>query len=191
MATFRFVIRGVYPGLLTHSAEAMGNGDVKRGDNVPSPEEEAELGCYRLPDGTCGIPSAAIRSAMIRAAGAYRHRGRSLKAIFGHILTDVDLWPLLDPDTREPLRDYKIDIRRAVVQRQGVRRARPLFPRWMVDDGSFKYDAELLPDPKTMAMVLADAGLRIGVGDYRPENGGPFGRFELVEFEVVDLGKEA
>jgi len=37
---------------------------------------------------------------------------------------------------------------------------------------------------KTVRMLVNDAGKKIGLGDYRPQRKGPFGRFSVVGWEV-------
>ena len=47
---------------------------------------------------------------------------------------------------------------------------------------TFEYDPMLVPNPKLIVDILADAGGRIGVGDYRPACGGWFGRFNIIGY---------
>jgi hypothetical protein len=58
-----------------------------------------------------------------------------------------------------------------------VVRARPRFERWSAHLEVI-YDPELI-EPDLIVQVMADAGRRIGVGDYRPEKSGWFGRFTV------------
>ena len=64
-------------------------------------------------------------------------------------------------------------------------RARPVVPQWKL---SFKIevDRELMENSlqgtstlELLTRVLSDAGKKQGIGDYRPQKGGSFGRFEV------------
>jgi hypothetical protein len=46
-----------------------------------------------------------------------------------------------------------------------------------------RFTIEFAPDlvsADILVKILADAGMRVGVGDYRPQKGGPFGRFQII-----------
>jgi hypothetical protein len=83
-----------------------------------------------------------------------------------------------------PIKDYIIDRRRAIIQRNGIIRCRPCFPEWSCTF-TIEYDPELIgKEPKIIADVLQDAGNRIGVGDFRPSRNGPFGRFKVRNYAL-------
>jgi hypothetical protein len=189
---YRFWVVGITP-LLTHNPASMRAPQQqirRRGSraDIPPPDAEAAAGCYRLPTGEFGFPSVAFREALLRAAREYpvpsRKRGRvapMLSVFLGHVIALPELTVLRDPDSGLPLTEYKVDIRRVVVQRQGVLRARPKFWPWACEV-EFVANPELIAHEKTaeiLETVLTDAGGRIGVGDYRPGQGGPFGRFRV------------
>lgn len=179
----KFTVEGIQP-LLTHNpASMLDKKEGKAGRRIPSPEEEAEAACYRLPDGTLGLPSIAFRAAIVSAAGAFKAtRGRgSLKNVVSHIRIEPEVVSLINEDGKS-LKEYQIDIRRAVLQRAAVLRARPRLDNWRASF-SVVCDPDLFgTDPRTLLIpILEDAGNRIGVGDYRPQKGGWFGRFRIVE----------
>ena len=64
-------------------------------------------------------------------------------------------------------------------------RSRPKIPKW---EATFYiiYDKTFLPNVDILRQILSDAGKRFGLLDYRPQKGGPFGVFEVVEFEVIE-----
>ena len=82
---------------------------------------------------------------------------------------------LVNPETGKQIKSYKIDSRRAVIQRQGVVRSRARIDLWsciliMECDTDF-----LMPDQ--MLELLNLGGKIAGVGDFGPRSGGEFGRF--------------
>ena len=48
---------------------------------------------------------------------------------------------------------------------------------------SLEIDEEILP-VKDVHQILNDAGRRAGMGDFRPQKGGPFGRFQITSWKV-------
>lgn len=203
-ATFHARLRSLTP-LLMHAPTAMkaNTGEVKRSGqkNIPTPEEEAAQGAYQFDDGTLYLPAVALQRTMIEAGKAFQNptnkRATLMRAIAATLVPPpVEGFPLLNPATGEAITDYEIDVRRAVVQRAAVMRARPRIDEWE-SDVSMEFDIEALGgggDPEqllrnsgeVLMMVLAHAGKRVGIGDYRPERSGPFGRFEILSFTVTD-----
>jgi hypothetical protein len=90
--------------------------------------------------------------------------------------------PLSDPDDGSELKDFEIDIRRAVVQRAAVPRVRARVPRWS-GDVSFEYDPDFIR-PDMIEELLNLAGKLVGVGDFRPAKKGEFGRFTAHEVKT-------
>ena len=103
-----------------------------------------------------------------------------MKAILSHIETKEELLPLWHPEDASPLTHYAIDRRRARIQRAGILRCRPRFDLWSVWL-TLIYDELLLPQPDILKEIATDAGRRFGVGDYRPQTRGWFGRFAVVD----------
>lgn len=165
--------------LLTHNPISMfsQNSGGKKGNIHPSPEEDAEMGCYRLEDGGFGLPGVAFRSAIVKAAGQWKAKRQSMASILAHIEVKEEFAKLTTPDG-EPIKSYEIDRRRVVIQKQGVIRARPKFTPWAAQI-TIVYDEQLVPNPSIITDIATDAGRRIGVGDYRPERKGWFGRFSV------------
>jgi len=189
-ATLEADVLGLTP-LLMHNPGQMqrGGGAQKSGKNIPTPEEEAERGTYRLKGGQLHLPAHAVQRAMIEAAVQFKdptYPKQTLKKPLAASLLppDEEGYGLFDPDTGEALHDYEIDVRRAVVQRQGVMRARPRIDRWAATL-VIPFDAGAAIPVEMIATCLATAGSKVGVLDYRPESGGYFGRFEITAAAVV------
>jgi hypothetical protein len=180
----RITVDGI-KALLTHNPESMGaDTSAKRGSRIPEAEVEAEAGVYRLADGTCGIKGESFRASLLGAAGAWKAKRSTMKSHLAHVVVVEELIPLQRRDG-SPIKDYVIDSRRAIVQRQGIIRRRPKFEEWSATF-SIEYDPVLIKSPEIIAEIMADAGNRMGVGDYRPQKNGPFGRFQVRSFQVED-----
>jgi hypothetical protein len=177
----RFEVTGMEgAGLLMHNPAGMSQ--RKEGGIgpkvIPTPEVEAEAGCYRMPSGQLYLPTTHFRAAILLAAAGQKIEKKSAKLILSAGLFAVEEYaPLIDPKTGNPLRDYEIDIRRAVVQKQGISRARPKVPNWQALV-AFQYEP-MLVNPGIIMKVFDLAGAIIGVGDFRVARGGPFGRFSV------------
>jgi hypothetical protein len=182
-ARMRITVQGVY-ALMTHNPESMSVvSDAKRGSRIPSAEDEAEAGTYRMEDGTCALKGDSFRAAILAAAGAWKVKRATMKSRLSHITIEEELIPLQRHDD-SAISDYVIDARRAIVQKQGIIRHRPKFEEWRC---SFVvvYDPVLVGDPKLIADICADAGGRIGVGDFRPAKNGPFGRYRVDSYQLL------
>ena len=158
------------------------NKKSKKGDDKQDLDGEAASGVYKHPDG-CGIPTMAFRSALLAAAGAWKKpKGRgSMKSVLSHMQVGCDMTLLIDGGGK-PIIDYDVDARRVVNRstKGAIIKARPRFDEWSAIV-EFEYDEDLVADVELIAGIFADAGKRIGVGSYRPEKNGWFGRFEVVE----------
>lgn len=186
--TAKLLIRvdGIRP-LMTHNPSSMttSSGDPKKGSRIPEPTDEAEAGTYRLEDGTCAIKGEGFRASILGAASAWKAKNRAtMKSHLSHIIISEELVPLTYHDGK-PIREYSIDARRAIVQRQGIIRHRPKFDEWTAEF-TVEYDPKLVTDPKMIVMIANDAGNRMGVGDNRPQKNGNFGRFVVRDYALMD-----
>jgi hypothetical protein len=184
LKVIRFEVTGVGSGLLMHNPAGMSEpASDKVGPKViPTPEVEAERGVYRMASGQLYLPATHFRASIIGAASGQKIGKKSAPVIFSAgLFTLEEECPLYDPEDAAPLRDYEIDIRRAVVQKQGIRRARPLLKRWATEV-IFQYEPLLL-SPENIKSVFNLAGAIVGVGDYRPAKKGPFGRYSVEQIK--------
>ncbi len=79
--------------------------------------------------------------------------------------------------------DY-LDERRVVVQQAAITRQRPAFNAGWRATFQFIVNLPEYVNPAFFLDVLTLAGRIVGVGDFRPT----YGRFQVVEFKVLDLG---
>jgi hypothetical protein len=160
------------------------SGTAKRGTRIPEAEAEAEAGVYRMDDGSCGIKGEAFVGAVAGpkgAAGAWKTKNRgTMKSQLAHITGVEELVPLCLP-TGEIIASYIVDQRPVIIGKARILRARPRFDEWSATF-TINYDQQLIKEPRLIVDILADAGSRIGVGDYRPR----FGRFRVREYQIFD-----
>ena len=153
-----------------------------------------QLGCqqslYLDADGKPALPEAALR-AMIEASARKVKQGPLVRE--GLLME----WVSFCYDVKrygetlgEVVKTAQFTVP-VVVQRQRILRTRAKFdcPWWVV--GVADVDEELVDKAKLTAW-LAVGGRRIGLGDWRPEKSGVFGRFDVEEvLELADDGAAA
>jgi hypothetical protein len=154
-------------------------------------------GLYYLPDrGPCW-PSDNLHTAL-KKAGAKRKktggRGTLKNAVAASILFDTEMSPLTykgfdgqaaprDADDLWKDGNYRL-IKPARVGAAKVPRCRPLFQDWSFEVTGL-LETEIL-DFMDFQAVIVLAGQIIGLGDWRPEKGGSYGKFTA---KVSDLGE--
>jgi len=176
MELARFRITGER-ALLTHNPAAMARADGKpKQKRIPAPAEEADAGVYRDSEGNFCLPAIAFRSALLEGLKGKKVGRTAAGTHFSASVFTVDeLCVLVDPESGDPLTEYAIDTRRAVVQRNGILRSRPRFERWSCSL-VLEIDTDRIA-PEQVATELNEAGQIVGVGDYRLGRKGIFGKF--------------
>jgi hypothetical protein len=167
--------------LLMHNPAAMarpqGGGGKLGTKKIPTPEEEAEASVYRNANGELYLPSMQFRASMLKACTNRKIGKLAAKSIVaGSVFMVETECPLVHPDTGKPLTVWAIDSQRAVVQGNGIIRSRARLDRWATKL-AMEIDPTFIPDPSLIEELLNIAGKICGVGDFRPNRGGPFGRF--------------
>ena len=147
------------------------------------PEEEAEKSAYWSSKGKKEliIPSGVLYATILGASSFHKIGKRSAKAILAGSLRiqGIDGSEEIGLGTKE----YVIDTRPVVIQRNRVLKSRAKLPNW---SASFQiiYNEDLITDPEIIKTVLTEAGLRIGIMDFRPSRSGYFGTFEVTKFKA-------
>lgn len=183
-----FYIKGISP-LIQHAWTVkalemlrMSAAERKKQPKVDrNPEQEAKDSCYRTDSGEHGIPLTAFKAALISAA----HKDYGLEKT---LLRKSFFIPCTDSCGIVPIETDGEYIIREDIVRIGHRltdlRYRPQFNQWRVKI-SAQIDAALLK-PEEIVNLINRAGFSVGIGEWRPENGGEFGRFELDTTEPME-----
>ena len=141
-----------------------------------SPEEQYEASVYKMDDGRLGFPADAFKKAMIRGAkqiGLVMTDARTSFFIHGEYCTrdDRELVPIMG----------EIQPREDMVRLNGSQadiRFRGQVVTWSADL-NISYNSSITSFDQIVNMLHA-AGYGVGVGEWRPEKDGTFGRFEVV-----------
>lgn len=177
-------IEGVGMGILFNNPASMFAPKEKKKKEYDA-AEEAEKSCYwNVDKSSLVFPAWNLYSGLVRAATGFKAPLSPKKSLAPLVAGDVSIQPdFLSFNTKE----YVIDSRRAVVQRQGIIRHRAKLPKWLLtfelewESSTLGKDfhVDLLPN------LLATLGESIGIGDFRPMCKGPFGKFEVMKIEKI------
>jgi len=144
---------------------------------VYNDDDEAALRVYRAADGCFGHPCVAFTKAMLRAVtGKKFGKVVATSAIKGAVFVTEPL-AVIEDAKGKPMKSYAVDRRPCVVGKARVLRCRPVWNGWTMRV-PLEIDTAILT-PKQVEESLSLAGRIVGVGDYRPEKGGGFGRFSV------------
>jgi len=144
------------------------------------PEGEADAATYYTQNGQYAIPAMAFKSAVIGAA--HKDIGLEKTLVRKSLFVVCD-----DPDTLLAMECETPRGREDIVrvgQGQTDLRYRPEFRNWRVKV-IMEINAETLNE-QDLVNLINRAGFGVGIGEWRPEKGGDYGRFEVDENEPVN-----
>jgi hypothetical protein len=153
------------------------------------PRTIAGKAVYRMPKSQqLAMPGAAFARMAREAGGSHKAKGsrKSLKFIVPAALLVLDeLCPFFLHDRKTPIVDFEVDARPVTIPstKGRVMRYRARLNEWSVRV-HFRLNEAIMGE--AIARQLFVEGLQqIGLGDYRPEKGGPFGTASIVSWKIV------
>lgn len=178
-----FKITGVSPLLQNNPAAFIGKTETQTisAKKVYNDDEEAKLRLYLDADGHFCHPSEAFIKAAVKAVrGKKFGKLHAANTLMGSVFM-TEPYSIIEDAKGKPATSYAIDRKPVVVGKARVLRCRPMFNPWGMKVALDIDTAIITPEHVLDALRLA--GRTVGVGDYRPEKGGGFGRFtvELAE----------
>lgn len=190
MITFCAAVSGVSSLLLNRWSEHSEVDETTRAVHIErrDPRTEAERACYRRPDGTIYVPGSHFARMLRDAGAAHKQRGsrKSLRYIVPACIIVVEEDITLRDGDGSPVTDFEVDSRPVVIPatKGRIMRHRPRFnPPWGAEV-TLEID-ELMIDPDMVHQLFVEGGRRLGIGDYRPGSGAPFGRFNVVRWAAL------
>lgn len=166
-------IEGITPILMNRFIE---ESEIKLSSGT-SPREQAEKKAYRNKDtGELEFPCQNMMACVIEAGKFFTQKTSLIPA-------GVQVLGLTTPFGTK---DFEVDSRSVVIPstRGRIMCHRPRIDEWQltfqlyIDEGMF--------EPKLVREVIDRAGKIIGLGDYRPQCKGSFGRFVVKNWQVID-----
>ena len=182
----KVTIQGTTPILINRFAEenevkiTTGINPVQIGQRG-TPREQAEKKLYSDKEGNLFFPGPNIFCCLIDAGkfhkvGKIKVTTQKTSLIPAGISIDDIIIPF-------NTRDWEVDSRSVVIPATGGRimRHRPRLDDWQL---TFSLDVDItMFDPKFVRILMDDAGKKCGLGDYRPERKGLFGKFVVIGWE--------
>jgi hypothetical protein len=196
MATISMTLKGVSPILMNQMTEEtldqLWSPGSKRKQRVQdiTPKQAAESKLIRNEDGEIGIPVEYLFAALVYAGKFVKYDSRrnmstaDTSLVPSCIFLEGAFYPF--KNQKEP---WHVDKRRGVLRSgsaKGVAVAivRPRIVNWEFDV-VVEYDGDEIDVTKVRALFEA-AGKKAGLGDFRPNCRGPFGRFIISRWDVIE-----
>jgi len=191
MAKVKIEIKGTTPLLMNRFSEenevklASGTspaGNAGRG----TPREQAEKTAYKDTKGFLFVPGPNIYRSIIDA-GKFHKYGKSKvttqrnSLVTAGVSLDAIVVPL-------GVKDFEVDSRSVVIPATGGRVMRH---RARLDEWKLAFELEVdtqVFDVDFVRTLVDDAGKKIGLGDFRPDRKGPFGKFKVTTWKVSSNG---
>lgn len=175
MKTIEVTIEGVTP-LLMNSPKGMLDPQPKDKSRLKNVDhvKEAEKVAYRTSKGELFIPSVAIKGCLVNASSWKKVGKFALKPIMAGAVRVNPYEVCLGT------KEYEVDKRTVVIQRNRVPKARPMLKEWKA-----KFEIvynETMIEPDLIRKCLEDGGERVGLLDFRPQKNGEFGCFKVLKF---------
>jgi hypothetical protein len=179
-------IRGTSPLLIHRFSENSEQAKPTRRMSTSNrdPREEATKAAYIAADGTFYFSAFSIPGAMGNAGANHKMRGsrKSLRFVVPSAVR-VTSEAITILNGNGPAKDFEVDARPVTIPatKGRIMRYRPRFDCWgakftlTLDDNNLSVE--------DAHQLLNEAGVQIGIGDFRPEKRGPFGCFRVVSFQ--------
>lgn len=147
--------------------------------DLRDPDAEGESAMYRTEDGKPGVLAVAIKAAVIESAHQDLGIPKTLvrKALFIQPMGREVVLPLETASGKGKLKYTIEEDMVRVGQGSADLRYRPYFYDWAVTT-EWEIDSELLKD-EDLLKLLDRAGFGVGIHEWRPQNGGEYGRFQI------------
>ena len=150
-----------------------------------TPREEADKVCYRDKEGRFYFPGAAIGRLLREAGVNHKMKGsrKSAKFVVPAAILVINDTVIIKNGDGKPATDFEVDSRPVVIPstKGRVMRHRPRFDMWSASF-TIRINENILPIDFVQTL-LTEGGQQIGIGDFRPEKGGPFGTFQVIEWK--------
>ena len=161
-----------------------------------TPREQAEKTAYKDDKGNLYVPTQNLYACIINA-GKFHKVGKtkvttakSSLVPAGLVMNDGLVLSLLNPKSNKAQKSFEVDSRRVVIPATGgaVMRHRARIDEWRI---RFTVEVDMTVfDANFVRTLVDDAGKKIGLGDYRPERKGPFGKFKVTKWSIEEAKKK-
>jgi len=187
MKTYAVTFKGASPLIINRFKESDEQPEAVKKSNKKdygSPRHQAEQTPYfdeKSKD--LWIPTTWVSGAIKTVASDYKLPGtrKSVKSVSGGAVIPIEEKMYFKEKFK--VKDIEVDSRPVVIQRARIMRHRARLEKWTLTC-HLQIEQDILPTDD-VHRILSDAGRRAGFGDYRPQRGGPFGRFLVSSWKEV------
>jgi hypothetical protein len=183
-------IKGRTPLLMNKPSSLMMETDPKKGKQSKGTDNRdaksiAETKLYEI-EGTLYQPNTHIRGSLIEAGKEFTIKGKGKSTYSKVIGYSVEVNPMEIEHKKTKWETYSV---LAVNPTTGGRNPvhRPMFREWELDFQLTFDESRIHPD--VMKEILETAGQIVGIGDWRPNKKGTFGKFEVIKWELAKVKK--
>lgn len=180
MRSIDVTIEGITPLLMHRFAQDGADDPGRKRTGVPDWKLEADKAKYTDEKGQLYQPSEHLERAMAIAASQFKVQGKRGATYSKLVGSTIEVHPFTIPHKHQ---QFEVDARPVVVQRARIIRYRPRLDTWGLD-----FELRLLDDQlplDVIKQVLDHAGIYVGIGDYRPDKKGKYGKFMVTKFEEL------
>ena len=185
MKTYKATIQGTTPLLMNRPNQleiSDKSKDVKR-ENRTS-KEMAEDKLYKDANGKIYIPATHIQGSLIGAGKQKKMGGKgSAKATYSKVVgyaVQINPFEILHKKTKWDVFSI-LAVNPTTHGRNPLHR--PILKEWEADF-EVSFDEDQI-EPSVLKEIFDIAGKFVGIGDWRPEKKGPYGKFQLVSWKEV------
>lgn len=180
MKTYKVTIQGITPLLMHRPSALIGDISKERKQKETTPKENAEASLYINDAGKLYQPSTHMLGALVEAGKSQQVVGK-MKATYSKIIGyAVQIEPF---EVEHKKQKWEVFSCLAVINRGRVLIHRPILKEWELDFEVI-FDEEQIP-ASILKEVFDRAGKFAGIGDWRPQKKGRFGKFQVIEFKEV------
>ena len=151
-----------------------------------TPLEICQTKLYLDEKGKPGIPQPNLLRNIVQGGAFHKNGKRAITTQRGSMMYScVDVEGVMIPLITKS--GWKVDSRPVRIPSTGGRILchRPMFDDWRLKF-SINLDVSIL-SPSLLRQIVDDAGSRCGLGDFRPETKGPFGRYRIDHWEEIRI----
>ena len=180
MKKIKVTIEGTTPILFNRFRDTAIEGkSKKRTGAIVDADIEDKL--YKDEDGKVQLPSVYIKNALTEAGKQFKIQGKN-KATYSKIVgSSVDVLPFYIDFNADKYDVFRISAVNPMTKGR-MMVSRPKFDKWSASFEIILNDDQV--DISVMNEILEHAGKYVGVGDWRPEKKGMFGKFMVTSFKA-------
>jgi hypothetical protein len=180
MEKVNVTIQGITPILFNRFRDVVIGGKSKKRTGAIE-ESDIEDKLYKDEKGKVQLPAVYLKNAITESAKQFKIVGKN-KATYSKIVgSSVEIQPFyIDLDAGK-YEIFRISVRNPMTNGR-MMRERPRFDKWLATFEIILNDNQI--DVSVMNEILEHAGKYVGIGDWRPEKKGMFGKFMITSYKV-------